>query len=177
MAAFVTESWATATAVSSWTAKRLLANTLDLHHRLPLTWAAVDALELEAWRGCKIAEDTHNLSAEAAEWIDTELARLGRYGIPTIEKTIRSAIAKFHPDKLDNDPSPVPGKDQWDVTIDHNAGAGNGTSRLDAMGARRPRCPGRTSGTSPSTTTRVQATARHGSMRWVTRWTWRSSTT
>ncbi|WP_162254252.1 HNH endonuclease signature motif containing protein, partial [Nocardioides sp. Root151] len=34
---------------------------------------------------------------------------------------------------LDNDPSPVPGKDQWDVTIDH-AGAGNGTSRLDAMG-------------------------------------------
>ncbi|KQY62613.1 HNH endonuclease signature motif containing protein [Nocardioides sp. Root140] len=135
VAAFVTESWATATAVSSWTAKRLLANTLDLHHRLPKTWAAVDALELEAWRGCKIAEDTHDLSAEAAEWIDTELARLGRYGIPTIEKTIRSAIAKFHPDKLDNnEPSPVPGKDQWDVTIEHGAGAGNGTSRLDAMG-------------------------------------------
>ncbi|KQY64547.1 hypothetical protein ASD30_06405 [Nocardioides sp. Root140] len=89
---------------------------------------------MEAWRGCKIAEDTHDLSAEAAEWIDTELARLGRYGIPTIEKTIRSAIVKFHPDKLDNEPSPVPGKDQWDVTVDHGAGAGNGTSRLDAMG-------------------------------------------
>ncbi|KQZ68776.1 hypothetical protein ASD66_16035 [Nocardioides sp. Root151] len=28
----------------------------------------------------------------------------------------------------------MPGKDQWDVTIDHGAGAGNGTSRLDAMG-------------------------------------------
>ncbi|WP_067437714.1 hypothetical protein [Nocardioides jensenii] len=133
VAAFTTELWATATEVSSWSAKKTLANTLDLHHRLPRTWAAVEALEVEAWRACRIAEDTRHLSAEAAAWVDDQLAETGRYGLPTIEKTIRSAVAKFHPDQFGG-PAPVPGKDQWGVHLDHTVGAGNGTSRLDALG-------------------------------------------
>ncbi|MDT0201284.1 HNH endonuclease signature motif containing protein [Nocardioides sp. AE5] len=131
VAAFTVELWATAAGVSTWSAKRTLAATLDLHHRLPCTWAAVEELRIPGWKACRVAEDTNRFSLEAATWVDVELARRGTWGLPTIEKTIKAAMAMFHPDLVKN--NGLPGRDDWDVTVDHAAGV-DGTSRLDAIG-------------------------------------------
>ncbi|MDT0201370.1 DUF222 domain-containing protein [Nocardioides sp. AE5] len=131
VAAFTVELWATAAGVSAWSAKRTLAAALDLHHRLPHTWAAVEELRIPGWKACRIAEDTNRLSLEAATWVDNELARTGTWGLPTIEKTIKTAIAMFHPDLVKN--NGLPDRDDWDVTVDHTGGV-DGTSRLDAIG-------------------------------------------
>ncbi|MDT0203814.1 hypothetical protein [Nocardioides sp. AE5] len=131
VAAFTVELWATAAGVSTWSAKRTLAAALDLHHRLPRTWAAVEELRIPGWKACRVAEDTNRLSLEAATWVDVELARRGTWGLPTIEKTIKTAMAMFHPDLVKN--NGLPGRDDWDVTVDHAAGV-DGTSRLDAIG-------------------------------------------
>ncbi|MDT0200525.1 DUF222 domain-containing protein [Nocardioides sp. AE5] len=131
VAAFTIELWATAAGVSTWSAKRTLAAALDLHHRLPRTWAAVEELRIPGWKGCRVAEDTNRLSLAAATWVDNELARRGTWGLPRIEKTIKAAIAMFHPDLVKN--NGFPGREDWDVTLDHTAGV-DGTSRLDAIG-------------------------------------------
>lgn len=55
-------------------ARNLMADALDLRHRLPRTWAAVQDLRLEAWVARKIAHATHHLEAEAAAYVDAALA-------------------------------------------------------------------------------------------------------
>jgi hypothetical protein len=61
-------------AISSSAARHLMADAIDLVHRLPRTWTAVQAGALEAWVGRKIARLTRDLSEQAAGWVDAELA-------------------------------------------------------------------------------------------------------
>jgi hypothetical protein len=59
------------------TAGRLVGHALQLRHRLPRTWARVHDAEhpLAARRARRIAEHTTLLSAEAAAWVDEQVAR------------------------------------------------------------------------------------------------------
>ncbi|QIX26768.1 hypothetical protein ncot_09240 [Nocardioides sp. JQ2195] len=132
VAAFVTEDLAAATRKSRESAKQFLANTLDLHHRLPRTHARFEDLELELWKAFRLAEDTHDLSLEAARWIDNHLHEGGSYSLTAMARAVKHGTAKFHPDKLDADTG-LPGRDDWDVEVDHQAGA-EGTSTLHATG-------------------------------------------
>ena len=133
VAAFVVEDWAAAMATSRHAAQQFLADTLDLHHRLPRTHAKVEALEVELWRARRLAQDTHDLSAEAARWIDQQLAEVGSWSIRNLDRTIKLGVARFHPERLEKDTC-APGREDWDVTVDHNQG-GEGTSTLTAVGS------------------------------------------
>lgn len=55
-------------------AQQLMADAIDLAHRLPHTWAAVRAGEIEAWVARRIAALTRDLADAAAEWVDAQLA-------------------------------------------------------------------------------------------------------
>ena len=80
-------------------AQQLLADALDLRHRLPQTWELLDALEVPAWKARQVARTTHALPREAARWVDEQLApRLKRCGARLIDTVTAQAIAKFQPD-------------------------------------------------------------------------------
>ena len=50
-----TESLAAALGITAHAGLQLVCDALDLHYRLPLTWARVEALEVPAWRARRIA--------------------------------------------------------------------------------------------------------------------------
>jgi hypothetical protein len=58
---------------STGSAKALLRDVLELRHRLPRTWAAVQELKVDAWKARHVAAATHALSQEAARQVDAEV--------------------------------------------------------------------------------------------------------
>ncbi|CAM3288102.1 HNH endonuclease signature motif containing protein [Nocardioides dubius] len=136
VAAFAAEEFAAASGISRYAALSLLADALDLHHRLPLLWAQVELLEVPGWKARRVAELTRKLSREAAAWFDQTLADGERYGWPTIERTLAMAVAKFHPELIRDKNGPLT-KADWDVRLEHRYGpdgAASGTSTLDVIG-------------------------------------------
>ena len=83
VAAFTPEPFAAAMEMSPAAGARLLADALDLTHRLPMLWSRVQALTIPAWQARRAAQHTHQLSLEAARWVDDRLAdRTGCGPIP-----------------------------------------------------------------------------------------------
>ncbi len=60
--------------VHTLAARALVADVLDLQHRLPMVWAVVQDLAMEAWVARKVASATRALDAEQAAWVDAQLA-------------------------------------------------------------------------------------------------------
>ena len=74
------------------TARALVADSLDLRHRLPLTWAEVRALRAEVWVARKVASLTRQLAPAAAAVVDAAVAEAIVGESPT--KVIELAQAK-----------------------------------------------------------------------------------
>ena len=61
----------------------LMADALDLHHRLPRLWAQVEALAVAPWKARRVATDTRSLPLDGARWVDAQLAdRVTGFGLP-----------------------------------------------------------------------------------------------
>jgi hypothetical protein len=71
---FAVAELATALGLSWGSGRNLVAQALELFHRLPRLWTRVQEGTLPAWRARRIAEETPCLSAEAAEYVDRMLA-------------------------------------------------------------------------------------------------------
>ena len=87
VAAFAPEPFGLALGVSTDTAKTLLADALDLVHRLPHTWRRLQTLEVPVWRGRRLAQKTHALNVKAAAHVDRLLApRLHTVGVTRLDR-------------------------------------------------------------------------------------------
>ena len=118
VAAFTPEPFAAALGVSTLTGLQLLADALDLTHRLPRIWAAVEALAVAPWKARKIAQATHRLSKAAAASVDRQLAdRIGSCGWRAIETAVAQAIASYDPHLLET--REKQGRDAWNVRLLH----------------------------------------------------------
>jgi hypothetical protein len=96
---FAVAELATALGLSTGSGRNLLAQAVELAHRLPRTWARVQAGSLAPWRARRIAEETLCLSAEAAEYVDRMLAPFAhRTGPAQTQRLVEQAIAAFMPD-------------------------------------------------------------------------------
>jgi hypothetical protein len=62
-------------ALSPYAASLLMADALDLRHRLPVLWGRICAREVKPWIGRKVAQATRHLSAAAVEPVDVTVAR------------------------------------------------------------------------------------------------------
>ncbi|WP_235734815.1 HNH endonuclease signature motif containing protein [Nocardioides alcanivorans] len=140
VALFAVEELAASAGISRGAGFALVADALDLVHRLPLLWAKVEALAVPGWNARRVALLTRKLSYAAARWFDDHLAATGLTGWPTIEKWLAMAIAKFHPELI-KDPTAPKGKADWGVWLHHphagheeGAGGVAGTSELQAVG-------------------------------------------
>ncbi len=72
VAAFTPEPFAVALGCPPLTGLQLLADALDLQHRLPRIWKAVEALAVSPWKARNITQATYNLSLAAAASVDRQ---------------------------------------------------------------------------------------------------------
>ena len=134
VAAFVAEELGAAMGVSTQSAMSLMADALDLRHRFPLLWAEVETGTVAPYKTRRVADDTCSLPFEAARWVDEELAaRVNGFGIPTIQRLVALAAARFAPEEQAEKENAA--QSQWHVTLSHpRAGEFAGTSWLEAAG-------------------------------------------
>ncbi|MDF9716293.1 hypothetical protein INN71_15250 [Nocardioides sp. ChNu-153] len=90
----------------------LVGDAIELRHRLPRLYARVLAgadpatqkRALPVWRARKIAALTRTLTAEAADFVDRNLAPVAhRATMPTVERLVAEAIARFDPENAELD--------------------------------------------------------------------------
>ncbi|GAA2144156.1 hypothetical protein GCM10009844_17390 [Nocardioides koreensis] len=134
VSAFAPEPVAAALGVSTLAGMKLIADALDLQHRLPRIWRLVEDLRVDPWKARHVAQATHPLSREAAGYVDAQLApKLASCGFAAIQTAVAMAIAKYHPELLEQ--REKTGKKGWHVTLRHPApGDVDGTSYLDVAG-------------------------------------------
>ena len=138
VAAWAAEQLGTALRLSTDTALQLMADALNLHHRLPRIWAQVESLAVPAWRARRVAQATAHLSAPAAAHVDRQLVtKIGSCGKVTIDRAIEEAKARYEPDEVaDNE---AKARATWGVELrhrpaDHPGGGWAATSWLTATG-------------------------------------------
>jgi hypothetical protein len=86
VAAFTPEPFALALGMSPSAGAQLIADALDLRHRLPLLWKRVARLEVPTWQARRVARQTHRLSKAAASWVDEQLADRGSCGPVVVDR-------------------------------------------------------------------------------------------
>ncbi|WP_408896184.1 DUF222 domain-containing protein [Nocardioides sp. R1-1] len=82
---------------SPYGAKRLIADAVDLHHRLPRPWAGVRAGRVRSTHARHVAEATRELSAPEAGWVDGEVVEVadGRLGWARFQAVVEGKVAAF----------------------------------------------------------------------------------
>ena len=80
-------------------ARMLIADALDLRHRLPRLWRQVQAGQVRAWQARKVAEATRELSWEAAGDVDQALSgSLGMLPGARFLRVLAAAVLEVDPD-------------------------------------------------------------------------------
>ncbi|QBX54204.1 HNH endonuclease [Nocardioides seonyuensis] len=134
VAAFTAEPLAVACGIAPTAATALLADALDLHHRLPVLWDQTQAGLVAVWKARRVAFRTRDLSLDAALWVDRQTAgRVGSLGLGALDRLIAEAAAR-----VDGEPLAEKEKRQrseWDVKLNHrDPSQGGATSELHAIG-------------------------------------------
>ena len=113
---------------------QVLADALDLAHRLPLAWRRVQGLAVAPWKARRLAQATHHLSRSAAGYVDAQLAdRIDSCGAALIDRTVAHAAATHDPQTQAE--AERAGQRSWDVRLFHRTdGDWAGTSHLEATG-------------------------------------------
>ena len=133
VAAFTPEPFALALGMSPAAGAQLIADALDLRHRLPLLWKRVRRLEVPAWQARRVARQTHRLPKVAAIWVDEQVADRGTCGPVVVDRLVAHAIAAYDPETHEDREDDA--RAGWDVTLTHpDATDFLGTSHLEATG-------------------------------------------
>ncbi|MDN5855867.1 MAG: 13E12 repeat family protein, partial [Actinomycetia bacterium] len=85
---------AAALGMANRSASRLVADMLDLRHRLPLLFQCLAHGDVQAWRVRNVAAATRELSVEQVGEVDVRLSRAGIDGLPVIARMSRSRVER-----------------------------------------------------------------------------------
>jgi 5-methylcytosine-specific restriction endonuclease McrA len=120
---------AAALGLSAESGRHLVAQALELAHRLPRVWARVQAGSLAPWRAKRIADATLHLSPEAAAFVDVQVAPFAhKTGVAQTQRLVDEAIARFMPETAAE--ARERAAEQRYFTIDHDQVSFAGTSRV-----------------------------------------------
>jgi hypothetical protein len=126
---FAVCEFATALGLTAASGRTLVGLALELVHRLPKTWARVQAGSLAPWRARRIAEETLCLTVEAAAFVDAQVAPFAhRTGLAQTQRLVQAAIARFMPAYAAEQRERA--ADQRYFTIAHDQVSFAGTSRI-----------------------------------------------
>src|SRR4051794_17658474 len=125
---FAVCEFATAVGLPAVAGRNLVGLALELAHRLPKTWTRVQAGSLAPWRAKRIAEQTLHLSAEAAGFVDAQVAPFAhKTGPAQTQRLVDTAIATFMPECAREQRERA--ADQRYFTVAHDQVSFAGTSR------------------------------------------------
>lgn len=112
----------------------LMADALDLRHRLPLVWGRVERLEVAPWRARRLAEMTRDVGLVAAREVDRRVVDLiGTCGVRRIHCIVQDVLARLDPEAHEAAEDRI--EHQWQVRVDHYDGTlYEGTSSLSVLG-------------------------------------------
>jgi hypothetical protein len=120
---------AAALGLSADSGRNLVAQALELAHRLPKVWKRVQDGSLAPWRAKRIAEATLDLSMEAATFVDAQVAPFAhKTGVAQTQRLVDEAIARFMPEAAAEQRERA--AEQRYFTIDHDQVSFAGTSRV-----------------------------------------------
>lgn len=90
VAEFCVAEFAALQGLSFSSGRAMIADALDLRHRLPMLWTQVRAGQVRAWKGQKVAQATRPLAADAAAEVDAAIAGyIETLPWPRFEKILR----------------------------------------------------------------------------------------
>ena len=86
--------------MSTYSARELIGNALDLMLRFPVLWGRVQALEVKASYACFVTKQTRDLTLEQALYVDSRVAEYadGRVTWTRFELLVEAAIKAADPD-------------------------------------------------------------------------------
>src|SRR3954452_14938587 len=89
IAEFAVAEFATALGMTAESGRNLLAQAIELAHRLPRVWARVRGGQLAPWRARRIAEQTLCLAPDAAAFVDVQVAAFAhKVGLAQTERLV-----------------------------------------------------------------------------------------
>ncbi len=104
VAEFCIGEFAAAIGRSTDSGRILIAHAIELKCRLPRTQRRVESGGVAPWKARRIAEATLSLSAEAAAYVDAQVAGFaGKVGPAQLDRLVAEAIARFMPDRARQD--------------------------------------------------------------------------
>ena len=99
VAEFCVAEFAAAVGMTTEAGRGFVAAALELRYRLPRTWQQLLNLRVPAWRARRIAQATTGLSAEAAAFVDAQVASYAhKIGPVVLDRLVEEAIGRFMPD-------------------------------------------------------------------------------
>ena len=115
MAEFCRADLAAALGISVVAAGKLIGDALDLRHRLPLLWAAVQTGDVTVWMARKVAVRTRALTLDAARKVDASTAGLAAtLPYPRLEAVVEAAILRADPAQATSDvEAAIAGQGVW----------------------------------------------------------------
>lgn len=117
--------------LSSASGRDLVAHALELGHRLPRLWRRVCRGQVAAWWARRVADATLRLSAEAAAFVDAQVAPFAhRVSLGQLERLVAEAIARFMPEEACRRRELA--ADGRYFTVEHGQVSFAGTSRVEA---------------------------------------------
>jgi hypothetical protein len=129
VAEFSVPEFAAAVGMKTEAGRFFIAHALELAHRLPHLYARVLVGAVEVWRARRIAEQTLVLCAEAAAYVDIEVAPVAdKIGPVVTERLVEEAISRFMPDYALELAEKA--AEQRHLTVDRRSFSFHGTSRI-----------------------------------------------
>ncbi|MGO4257741.1 DUF222 domain-containing protein [Marmoricola sp. RAF53] len=126
---FCVTEFSAALGMSDHSGRALIAEAMELAHRLPRVWHRITTGTLKVWRARLIASKTLHLSMEAAAYVDAQVARFAhRIGAAETDRLVDAAIATFMPQTAREIAERR--ADQRHVTVDHHQVSFEGTSLI-----------------------------------------------
>ena len=123
--------FAAALHISTDAGRCLIADAIELAHRLPRVWARVQAGKLPPWRARRISSSTFCLPPEGAEYVDRHVARFAhKVGIAQLDRLVEEALVRVDPEQAEE--RRLQAADNRHVTIYTDQTDFNGTAHIDA---------------------------------------------
>jgi hypothetical protein len=123
-------------AVSTYTATALIADAVDLRHRLPRLWARVRAGEVKPYIARRVAEAARRLSVEAAAAVDARVSTWAdRLTWSAIEDIVEAAVIAADPEQAAAEATQAKASEGVWLSRDHDHGVREIFIRTDAASA------------------------------------------
>ncbi|MSY85943.1 MAG: hypothetical protein F2693_14685 [Actinobacteria bacterium] len=99
---FAVTELATALGRTRESGRLLVGDVVEAKHRLPKVWARLLAGQVTAWRVRRLAQSTRGLSAEAAAFVDAQVAHvIHTVGPAVVDRLVLEATARFDPESTE----------------------------------------------------------------------------